>query len=197
MSAVVSEIAALGFEDLSARPRCGCKGPGAEGWLRSQGYSVPAAANSATVDADAVLVARLATSEFLIESLHESAEGAGAVRVRGSRTQLAGRAQPQDVYPVARMDLVVTVRGAALNALLRQVCSVDFAPLLDAAGSPAAEQPIVLTSMIGVGVVAWPQMTAAGPAVTLWCDPSFGHYFLNTLREVAQDIDSGSMGSKR
>jgi hypothetical protein len=44
----------------------------------------------------------------------------------------------------------------------------------------------VLTSMIGVGVIAWPQRLAIGPALTLWCDPSFAHYFWSTLLDVAR-----------
>ena len=180
MSAVL-ESTELNIEDCSARPRCGCKGPGAEDWLRGQGYRVPAAPNSAALDGEGVLVARLATSEFLLEAV-DSADAAGSTRVRNSRAQLNERAQPRDVYAVARQDSVMTLSGLSLNALLRQVCSVDFAPLLDSA---ANDGPIVLASMIGVGVVAWPRRLASGPAVTVWCEPSYGHYFWNTLREVS------------
>ena len=185
MSAAVVNFAPLHFEDCSARPRCGCKGPGAENWLRSQGYRIPAAPNSALLDGEGVLVARLATSEFLIEALDTAAAGGGslsAARVRSSRAQLSERAQPRDVYAVARQDTVMTISGAGLQALLRQICSVDFAPLLDSA---AEDGPVVLTSMIGVGVVAWPRRLASGAALTLWCEPSYGHYFWNTLREVS------------
>lgn len=182
MSTLV-DAAELQFEDGSARPRCGCKGPGAERWLREQGYRVPAAPNSAVLDGDGVLVARLATSEFLIEAVDTAAAGAGGgIRVRNTRAQLHERAQPRDVYAVARQDTVMTLSGAGLNALLRQVCGVDFAPLLDCAGD---DGPVVLTSMIGVGVVAWPRRLASGAALTLWCEPSYGHYFWSTLREVS------------
>lgn len=184
MSAAVVNFAPLHFEDCSARPRCGCKGPGAENWLRSQGYHIPAAPNSALLDGEGVLVARLATSEFLIEALDTAAAGSGSggARVRSSRAQLSAHAQPGDVYAVARQDTVMTISGAGLQALLRQICSVDFAPLLDAA---AGDGSVVLTSMIGVGVVAWPRRLASGAALTLWCEPSYGHYFWNTLREVS------------
>jgi hypothetical protein len=181
-----ADTAALHFQDCSTRMRCGCKGPGAEGWLGSQGFRVPAAPNSAALDADGVLVARLATSEFLLEATASTA--AGVARVQATRAQLATRLQPRDVYAVVRADTVQTISGSGLAELLRQTCSVDFAPLLaprnDAGASgQAGDGPVLLTSMIGVGVLAWPQ-AAAAPSLTLWCDPSFGHYFWTTLREV-------------
>src|SRR5579863_703639 len=196
MSAAILEFAPLQFEDGSSRPRCGAKGPGAEGWLRAQGCSVPVAPNSALLDDEGVLVARLASSEFLIEATRGPGAGGGAARVGAVRGQLAQRTQPRDVYPVARQDRVVTISGTGLGALLRQVCSVDFAPLLERP-SGQGEQPVVLTSMIGVGVVAWPRRLETGAAVTLWCDPSFGDYFCNTLLEVGREAGSVSLGEER
>jgi len=175
-----SPSAALRFQDLSWRRRCGCKGPAAEVFLASQGYRVPAEPNSAALDAGGVLVARLPSSEFLIEAV------AGPTpRLAALRSQLHERRTPSGVYPVARQDLVLELGGEGLNVLLRQTCSVDFAPLFEQAQSDGG--PIVLTSMIGVGVVAWPRRVADGPAVTLWSDPSFAHYFYNTLLEVGRD----------
>jgi sarcosine oxidase gamma subunit len=195
MNAAVLEFAPVQFGDGSGRLRCGCKGPGAEAWLRSLGWRIPGASNSALLDTDGVLVARLASAEFLLEAT-EQAAATGLARLAAARAQLAGRTQPRDVYPVARQDTVMTIAGTGLNALLRQVCSVDFAPLLDAAGD-TKEQPVLLTSMIGVGVVAWPRRVASGAAVTLWCEPSYAHYFWNTLLEVAGQAGSVSMGSER
>jgi sarcosine oxidase subunit gamma len=174
--------ASLRLEDLSSRPRFGCKGPGAPDWLAAQGYRLPVAANSAVLDAG-VLVARLATSEFLVEAVE-----AGFERVASTRAQLTRRAQPAAVYPVARQDLVIALSGAGLNTLLRQTCSVDFVPLLASAASDGGA--VVLTSIIGVGVVAWPQRTEDGAALTLWSDPSFAHYFWSTLVEVGRSAGS-------
>jgi sarcosine oxidase gamma subunit len=70
--------------------------------------------------------------------------------------------------------------------LLRQICSVDFEPELQA--STADSGPVVLTSMIGVGVVAWPRRRDAEAGITLWIDPSFTHYLWTTLLEVSRDI---------
>ena len=170
----------LKFEDLSPRERFGCKGPGAEAWLATAGFAVPLAPNSAQVDASGVLVARLATAEFLIEAV----EG-GSEPVAASRRQLVSAARPAQVYPVTRSDLVIGISGAALNLLLRQICSVDFAPLLES----RAATPVTLTSMIGVSVVALVRVGRDGEAdLTLWVDPSFAHYFWTTLLEVAADL---------
>lgn len=179
--APVRENAVLRLEDLSLRSRFGCKGPGAEAWLATAGYRVPPAPNSAAVDADGTLVARLATGEFLIEST----DGAAA-RVESTQRQLESTERPPDVYGVARQDLVIGIEGAATNALLRQTCSFDFAPLLERCQQDAG--PIILTSMIGVSVVAFLRRAAGSPVLTLWVDPSFAHYFWATLLEVGGEL---------
>jgi sarcosine oxidase, subunit gamma len=182
------EHAVLAFDDLSARPRFGCKGPGAPAWLSANGYSVPEGTNSATVDAQGILVARLATSEFLIEAIDGGAEA-----VCASLQQSNSSARPLNLYPVARQDLVVSIQGPGLQTLLRQICSVDFVPLFEASGSHKG--PIVLTSMIGVSVVAWPRRTDSGSSLTLWLDPSFAHYFWTTLLEVGRGVGTLVIGS--
>jgi sarcosine oxidase gamma subunit len=128
---------------------------------------------------EGALVARLATSEFLVE-----ATGAEQERVESARRQVETR-QP-DVYPVARQDVVIGIDGPETNTLLRQICSVDFASALQASECDAG--PIFLTSMIGVGVVAWPRRVGAEAGITLWADPSFAHYLWTTLHEVGRDI---------
>jgi len=180
------------LEDLSWRARFGCKGPGAPEWLGSQGYLVPGTANSAVLDGDGVLVARLGLSEFLIEAVAGASK-----RVAASREQLGQgstpRSSPASVYPVPRQDLAIGLCGVGLHALLRQTCSVDFEPVFAAAAAAAAGAtaaaaseagPVFLTSMLGVGVLAWPRHSANGPTLTLWSDPSFAHYFWHTLLEV-------------
>jgi sarcosine oxidase subunit gamma len=182
------EHAALRIDDLSARPRFGCKGPGAPSWLAANGYSVPEGTNSATVDAQGILVARLATSEFLIEAVD-----GGAQAVAASLHPLNSPARPLDLYPVVRQDLVVGLQGPGLQTLLRQICSVDFVPLFEASGPHNG--PIALTSMIGVGVVAWPRRTDSGSSLTVWLDPSFAHYFWTTLLEVGRGVGALVIGS--
>jgi sarcosine oxidase gamma subunit len=173
--------AQLRLEDLSWRARFGCKGPGAPSWLAELGLSVPREPNSAALDQRGILVARLATSEFLIEAVD-----GGFEQIEAAAHTLQRSAPPPQVYPVARQDLALSIDGPGSNTLLRQICSVDFAPLLQ--HSRADSGPIVLTSMIGVGVVAWPRLGPRGAALTLWIDPSFAHYFYTTLLEVGSGV---------
>jgi len=182
------EQAVLRFDDLSQRRRFGCKGPGAEPWLAAAGYTVPQAPNTAVVDATGVMVARLATSEFLIEAVD-----GGSERVNSTRRLLGAASRPTNVYPVARQDLVVAIEGPAIQTLLRQVCSVDFMPLFAISGPVAG--PIVLTSMVGVGVVAWPRRTESGTDLRVWLDPSFAQYFWTTLLEVGRGVGPLVIGS--
>jgi sarcosine oxidase, subunit alpha len=178
------ESATLYFTDLSWRRRLGCKGPGAPGWLAGQGFTVPAPANSVAVDAQDILVARLATSEFMVEAGLD----AGAT-VSAARRVLESAQRPATVYPVVRQDFALELSGAGVNGLLRQTCPVDFAPLLE----PGSDgRVVVFTSIVGVGVLAWPRGSARDvPRVTIWCDPSFAEYFWTTLLEVAADLPGG------
>jgi sarcosine oxidase gamma subunit len=175
---------ALSLQDLSWRRRFGCKGPAAESWLAHASLVAPAAANAATVDDSGAMIARLATSEFLIEAVH----GSGA-RVQSAWGELEGQACPAEVYPIARQDFVARVAGRGTHALLRQICNVDFEPLFSA--RDARGGPILLTSMAGVGVVAFPEADSHGPRVTLWMDPSFAHYFWSTLLAVGGGLPGG------
>jgi sarcosine oxidase gamma subunit len=142
---------------------------------------VPAAPNSAQVGAGGVLVARLATAEFLIEACD-----GGTERVAAARGVLEGAERAADVYPIARQDLVIGISGAASATVLRQICSVDFAPVFERCELDSGQ--VILTSMIGVGVVAWVRRRQPQPMLTLWIDPSFAHYFWTTLLEVANDL---------
>jgi sarcosine oxidase subunit gamma len=169
------------LEDFSSRRRFGLKGPAAEAWLNERGFDVPPGANSARIGRDGVLVARLATSEFLIEDI-----GAAGESVQGAWRALESAHSPAGVYPVLRQDFVAGISGSGLPALLRQICNVDFDPVFEA--HAAADGPVVLTSMAGVGVVAWPVRAADRCCITLWMDPSFAHYFQGTLSSIAQDI---------
>ena len=82
---------------------------------------------------------------------------------------------------------MIGIGGAHLNLLLRQICSVDFAPGLESCA--AGSGPVTLTSMIGVGVVAFIRGGSdREPVLTLWVDPSFAHYFWTTLLEVGRDL---------
>jgi len=178
----------VAMTDRSSRRRFGVKGPQAASWLAELGFVVPSAANRWAVSAD-VLVGRLGTSEFLVESLTEDVE-----RVAAADAQLGSPLRPSSVYPVGRQDLVVSLHGTQLNELLRQICGVDFAPYLLEPTSGSG--PLVMTSMIGVGVLAIPRQQSGGVELTLWLDPSFAHYFWTTLTGLISALEGGEPPEK-
>src|SRR4051812_43864541 len=57
----------LALCDLSALPKLGLKGSGAEGWLRQQQVEVPAATYDTARLSDGGLIARLGGADFLLE----------------------------------------------------------------------------------------------------------------------------------
>lgn len=170
------------LRDVSARPRFGCKGPGAEAWLHEHGLAASQAPNSWSCEGGDIVVARLATSEFLVESL-----AAEHVRTRETAASLLDPGQRRaGLVPVLRQDLVLELSGARANDLLLETCNVNFAPLAREAEESSGR--LVLTSMIGVGVIVLPRCAGGKISYTLWCDPSFGHYLYSTLAGIADDL---------
>ncbi len=158
------------FENVSRTPRAGVKGPGAAAWLTSLGVPVPDLPNS-WLPLPGGLVARLGLTEFLVEG--PEAAKLAAPPVHG-------------VYPVLRQDTALVLKGARLNDLLLETCSVDFRAL------DRAARPVVLTSMAGVGVTAIPGDDAGVPCIRLWCDGTYGEWLLETLAGVAADLTQSS-----
>jgi len=172
----------LKLDAVVGRARVGCKGPAAESWLATQGIRVPRDANSYSIDESGVLTARLATSEFLLESTETASEAiVGAIR-----RDLQGGDYPKSVYPVLRSDFVLEISGAQSDELFLQTCAVDLAPV--ARASTASAGPIVMTSMIGVAVVLACRQMPGSTRFSVWSDPSYSTYFHSQLRAIAADV---------
>ena len=170
----------LGLCDRSFLTRWGVKGAGAAAWLASQGLPIPQRPNQWCALPNDGLIARLGTAEFLIEDGLEKAIA----------PQLAQMTNvPPKVYPVLRQDSAIALTGRAVPDLLRQTCSVNFQAL------DLAEQPVVLTSMIGVSIVVIPGDRAGRPFYRIWCDGTFGVYLWQTLVTIAQDLGGGTIGA--
>jgi len=168
--------------DVSFHRRFGCKGPEAGPWLASQGLDVPQPANSWNVDPHGILVARLATSEFLVEAL-------GIVQQKVESLRLSFPVP--HVYPVIRQDAAFTLAGSRAGDLLRETCSFNFAdPLVY---GHATTGSVVMTSMVGVGVTVVARNAGAGQEYRLWCDPSFGPYLWATLVGIAEEMGGGAV----
>jgi sarcosine oxidase subunit gamma len=168
----------LGIADLSARRRCGCKGPAAAAWLAEQGLPIPPQPNTWLALAAGGLIARLGRSEFLIED----APGGGQC------AQIASRAPGAGVVAVLRQDAELVMVGRRTIDLLLQTCSVDFSSL------DLAARPVVLTSMVGVGVTVIAEPAAGTVRTRIWCDNTYAGYLWETLVELARELGGGPVG---
>ena len=168
--------------NVSARTRVGCKGPAAETWLAQLGITVPHGANRYSVDSRGVLIARLATSEFLFEST----EAGAASALAPAKQALEQMEAPLGVYPVLRQDFAIEISGGRSHELFAQTCAVDLAAV--ERESAATTGPVILTSMIGVSVVITCRALSDGPRFTVWSDPSYSHYFWTQLAAIATEL---------
>jgi sarcosine oxidase subunit gamma len=168
----------LGIGDLSARRRCGCKGSAAAAWLAEQGLPIPPQPNAWLALATGGLIARLGRSEFLIE------DAAGG----GQCAQIASRPPGAGVVAVLRQDAELVLVGRRSIDLLLQTCSVDFSSL------DLAARPVVLTSMVGVGVTVIAEPAAGTVRTRIWCDNTYSGYLWETLVELARELGGGPVG---
>jgi sarcosine oxidase gamma subunit len=174
---------------VEGRTRAGCKGPAAEGWLASNGFTVPVGPNSYEIDASGVLTARLATSEFLLESTQAGSEGS----VQSLRNALQAANFPKGVYPVLRADVVLEIVGPRADELFLQTCAVDLSPAVRA--STETTGPVIMTSMIGVSVVLTCRRSVNEPRFTVWSDPSYSAYFHSQLQAIAAEMGAAAAAS--
>jgi sarcosine oxidase, subunit gamma len=152
----------------------------------AHGIVLPTAANTWTRSADvgdrdeALLVARLGTSEFFLE------DGLRGTTLRGIARALEAR--PSGVYPVLREDAAFLLSGEGTTEVLAQVCNVNFAELrMDS-------RPLIMTLMIGVAVLVVPEGADAESRYRIWCDPTFGSYLEHALETVVVECGGRSRG---
>jgi hypothetical protein len=169
-----AKAARLAIVDLSPRARTGIKGPGAANWLAALGLPLPATPNS-WLPIEGGLIARLGTSEYLIEATPAVVE------------QIMQTPRSAGVYPVLRQDACLQLSGSALSQLLRQVCNINFATL------DLSTSPVVLTSMAGVGVTVLPEMADGSVSYRVWCDGTYGIYLWQTLGTIAQELGGAAV----
>jgi sarcosine oxidase subunit gamma len=165
--------------------RMGLKGPRAAQLLRELRFAVPDSPNtwSPLRPGEGMggwnVVARLGNSEFFVEEC-DAAPGVAAL-------EDALGPGVDGACPVLREDFAFVLGGASADAVLAQVCNVNFA------GLAFERRPIVMTLMIGVGVLVLPQVSDAdGRSFRIWCDPTYGAYLWAELEEIVTRISAGS-----
>ena len=110
------------------------------------------------------------------------------VKGPGAAAWLAGLGLPTPDAPtelmqlVLRQDLALVLKGARLNDLLLETCSVNFLAL------DLSTRPVVLTSIVGVGATVIPGEDAGIPCYRFWCDSTYGDWFLQTMTGVAAEL---------
>jgi len=160
--------------------RVGIKGPRAAEALRQLGLAVPRNPNTwaplrpADRDDSWNVVGRLGFTEFFVEERGD-ASGIAALELLVAG-DFAG------AWPVLREDRGFVLGGEQAAGVLAQVCNVNFNAL------DIAQRPVVMTLMVGVGVLVLPQALPDGAIYRIWCDPSFGPYLWETLEEVVQKM---------
>ena len=161
----------------SSLARVGLKGPHAAEWLQSRSVPIPERANSwvAIAPDEQDIVVRLGATEFFVEQAQSSEKLLSLASELAS--PIAG------VYPVLREDHAFVLGGAAADAVLAEMCNVNFSALR------AADREAVMTMMIGVAVIVVPQGSAARRRYRIWCDPSYGGYFWSSLQDVASTYE--------
>lgn len=172
----------LALADLSCLPKAGLKGPLAAQWLAAQGAPVPSEANTWTTLPGEGVIARLGRSEFFLED--------GAVAGMAAQVRLALGTGAEGVYPVIHQDCGILLAGSRANELLVQICNVNFAEIDPAKGI------VVMTQMIGVGVLVIRTQLRRLPCYRIWCDPTFAPYFWETLSEIAAELGGGVIGTE-
>jgi sarcosine oxidase, subunit gamma len=168
----------LSLQSMNGRALAGCKGPNAAGWLAGLGLDIPAAPNSYSLIADApqeLVIARLGFNEFFLE------QGMAGDMVRRVTAAMAG--SPPGVYPVLREDCGWMLSGALAEAMLAEVCNVNFAAL------DLVARPVIMTLMIGVAVLVVPAASGGQRQYRIWCDPTYGPSLGEALQGVV--VESG------
>ncbi len=176
-------MSALLLQCMQGRAQIGCKGPNAAAWLAAAGIAVPAEPNSCRLAPDAgceLLVARLGSSEFFLE---QAVAGETVSRIGAGIA-----ASPPGVYPVLREDCGWILNGAEAEAMLAEVCNVNFAAL------DLSAHPLIMTLMVGVAVLIVPQAVAGERHYRFWCDPTYGPSLGETLQGVMVECGGTYLG---
>jgi sarcosine oxidase, subunit gamma len=92
------------------------------------------------------------------------------------------------VYPVLREDCAWSLSGTGAEAMLAEVCNINFAAL------QVAAHPVIMTLMIGVSVLIVPQDMAGTRQYRIWCDPTYGPSLGETLQGVVEECGGSYSG---
>ena len=177
-----AELAAmktLALCDVSALPKLGLKGAGAEAWLRRQGIEAPTAIYETCRLSDGGLVVRLGVDEFFLES------GIAGSSVPGLWASLSPN--ENSLHPVERQDATFLLPGSSALEVMAQTCGVDL--------RKAAPRKMILTQVARVSSSVMPDPVDELPVYRLWVDPSYAIYLWQTLETICRDLGGLVIGA--
>jgi sarcosine oxidase subunit gamma len=165
----------LALCDLSALPKLGLKGAGAEGWLRGHQIEVPPATYDVARLPDGGLIARLGGADFFLEA--------------GPSDEVLPRlgTLPADVYRVERQDATFLLSGARALRVLARLSSIDFAT--------APPRRLILTRAGGVTCAALPDRDGDVPVYRLWVDFTYAASFWESVVEIVEELGGRVVGA--
>lgn len=172
----------LGLADLSPLPRTGVKGSRALAWMKTQGWPVPEANNSAVATADGDLVLRLGDRELLVLA---SPAGDGEA-VRALETAIPG----DGAWHVPRRDshCAFALQGEADVACLQKLCGVDLRPARFPAGTVAQ------TSVARLNAVVCRAPDDRARTFHLLADSASALWLWDVLVDAMAELDGGPIG---
>jgi sarcosine oxidase subunit gamma len=168
----------LGLCDVSAFPRMGVKGKGAEGWLSSHGLPIPSKIyGHARLENDQGAIIRTGSTEFLIEDGLESSIVANLWKDDDSSLS--------DVYRFRRHDAVMYLSGERAIDVFAETCGYNFRE---------PDTDLVYTRIAGVSCGILTVVRFPFPVFQIWCDGSFGGYLWEQLYEIGCEHGGKAVG---
>lgn len=174
-----SAIRTLAICDVSALPKLGIKGSDAENLLIDEGIDIPQQIYETRALPDGGLIARLGSSEFLLES------GLANETVTAVANRL--QAQPERALVIERQDATFLLFGQRACEVFSQTCGLDM--------SVAPLRQLILTRVAGVSCGILPEELNGIPVYRLWIDYSYAAGLWESLTTICGELGGAVVGA--
>jgi sarcosine oxidase subunit gamma len=172
----------LALCDVTALPRLGLKGPGAEALLQANGITPPPAIyDHRPLDGDGLLI-RLGAAEFFLEEGISGNVVGKLANIQAANIQgQAGRF----CHCLSRQDAGMILAGPEAFEVLAQTCGYNFR-------SPECD--VVASRVAGVSCLLYQEKREGRPLFRIWCDGSYGAYLWETLLGIVRELGGDCVG---
>ncbi|AYF48095.1 sarcosine oxidase [Pseudomonas fluorescens] len=169
--------------DQTDLPRVGFRGAQSAEYLSARGFTLPAAPNQATPQADGSWVARLSQTEYLL--LGSPQDQGQRIADEEARWELDHRAN----YLLPRQDshACVLLSGAVIAHVMAKLCGVDL-------GFPAFQPGAVAqTSVARVNALVIHTGSVEAPALHILWDRASKEYFVGALLDALGEFGGATL----